>query len=1311
MAEDWPVQVSTVGEAATGARVWRSPRAKHLTVVVKALFAFKQNSLAVLSAGAVVNTKERHYGDSPRRSMEEASDLAPYRARCDVTLQGHACAPDGQSVQSQPVRLAIVRTAPILDKRLVVVGDRGPGGALQPFQHIPIDYEHAYGGKANKQNPVGRGADTSGSQSMPPNVVDPANAQRVVGFGPLSRYWGDRARLLGAHPRKDIDADEPSIPEGFDWSYFQTAPQDQQIAYLAGDEWIVLEGMHPKYPRLSTQLPSARGAALLYGLSGQPQNPPTPLSLVLDTLAIDADRTVVAVVWRGSVVLPETIALRGLRVVGAVQIGGAAIAWPTAQSAADLQRAPSSAPSDQTVGLSAGDALRAIRSAATPFSPSLEAEAPAAGVPSRPSPDSGMTIGVTASPAAPRAPAPAPASAPAPAPPSFDGTIAASPGAALRAIAPFALAEAGARTPPSAEGTPFARAAQSANTPIEPPPLSTPYPAPANPPISTPYPAPANLPISTPYPAPANLPISTPYPAPANPPIAAAPVSTPPPLSANPLPAPAAQPPAQSDIDQTFKLSAKAADRAASRAAIPFRSLEPDEVAPAPVAIEPAPRSQRTSEFGSTISVRPEDLQAILEQIAPFPITRPKPRPIPKDGVPPRESPQVPIVVHPPGLQAATTPWQLEPPADVLAIVVKGTFDLVQNGPAATRAESEPLSGDVFADDDPGKSLTYPTDFAITKPRADVLLVGHAVAPSPGARTAQVRFRFGERGTSRAFERALTVVGDRIWQRGVPGEPQPFERIPLVWERAFGGGPDFGDNPVGTGRYGSPPPNLEDPNRLLRSQNDVAAPACFAALSPHWTERLRKLGTYDDVWFETRWPYYPKDFDTTHFQAAPRGQQVEHLRGDEPYSLSGVAAEDLAGSLPGIRVRAFRLDSADAGGAFTEVAMALDTAIFDSDKLTLTLLWRGLVRVADDEAPEIETLFIMSEPLSSTPLELDACRRVLFRVAADEPDEPPPDPEPPRRLSDKENAALHARVSTTLTAGEPLDDFDFAGSSFVGFDFSGRSLVGANFKDAVLRGCRFAGATLTEAVLASADLADADLTGAKLAGADLTGAVLERAKLDEAALDEADLTLARCEGASFRGATGDSLTLVKANCVGVSFERAKLPSADFTEAKLDKAVFSDAELKEIKLYFASGEGARFDRADMTEARADDADLVKSSFKDVKAPSSVFEKSFLAGSTFSGAELTGASFTRASCEGVNFSQADAKGVRFSRAKLKSAQFAKANLMEADFERADLTDVDLRSANLHGAETWKATLRGTKLEQAIVTQSKLAGRAPK
>src|SRR5512133_795461 len=71
----------------------------------------------------------------------------------------------------------------------------------------------------------------------------------------------------------------------------------------------------------------------------------------------------------------------------------------------------------------------------------------------------------------------------------------------------------------------------------------------------------------------------------------------------------------------------------------------------------------------------------------------------------------------------------VQPPALSGSFFVKGTLRLKPEQAAEWLPEGELVSGDVYVGDDPAGLLRYPSDFAVYKPRADVLLVGQAHAP------------------------------------------------------------------------------------------------------------------------------------------------------------------------------------------------------------------------------------------------------------------------------------------------------------------------------------------------------------------------------------------------------------------------------------------------------------------------------------------------------------------------------------------------------------------------------------------------------
>ncbi len=251
-----------------------------------------------------------------------------------------------------------------------------------------------------------------------------------------------------------------------------------------------------------------------------------------------------------------------------------------------------------------------------------------------------------------------------------------------------------------------------------------------------------------------------------------------------------------------------------------------------------------------------------------------------------------------------TVPWKLKGKHS-LTVVAKATCDIPTGGGAVRlRDTTDAPRGDVFHDGDPAGTLVYPSDHALLKHRADVLLVGHVYAPGGRASYATLSFTFG-RGDNR-FERQLSVFGAREWRDGVPSRPDLFRSVPLLYERAFGG-PGFDKNPVGVGfgksHRGRFVPSLEDPQELLSRRGDERRPACTAPISPSWEGRYRRVGQSWRGRLEQTWDELPDDFNWEFFQSAPRPQQLDYLNGDEPFEIHGARPNDepLSGSLPALR--------------------------------------------------------------------------------------------------------------------------------------------------------------------------------------------------------------------------------------------------------------------------------------------------------------------------------------------------------------------------------------------------------------------------
>jgi len=246
--------------------------------------------------------------------------------------------------------------------------------------------------------------------------------------------------------------------------------------------------------------------------------------------------------------------------------------------------------------------------------------------------------------------------------------------------------------------------------------------------------------------------------------------------------------------------------------------------------------------------------------------------------------------------------------AEVWIVVVKGTFLVERDGRLRVPSLQPAVSpAPKFRGDPQTTSLLSDAEITLRKPTSDILLHGHAYAPrGKPVPNVDVCFRVG------TLLKALSVFGDRYWRVGLLGlkqsPPEPFQKMPIVYERAFGGrDPAEPDkhwdprNPVGRGYAHSPDrlagwhvPNIENPAELIGSPRAHPAPAGFGPIACHWVPRVQLGGTYDKKWEEERQPLVPEDFQDRFFQSAPADQQYpDYLRGGEFVQLCNLTPEGL----------------------------------------------------------------------------------------------------------------------------------------------------------------------------------------------------------------------------------------------------------------------------------------------------------------------------------------------------------------------------------------------------------------------------------
>jgi hypothetical protein len=313
-------------------------------------------------------------------------------------------------------------------------------------------------------------------------------------------------------------------------------------------------------------------------------------------------------------------------------------------------------------------------------------------------------------------------------------------------------------------------------------------------------------------------------------------------------------------------------------------------------------------------------------------------------------------------LRTGSLVWQRRRGSWVMTAVCKATYALLPTESKLAPEQEYPNEDDNHWNDDDARSLYSPSDLVPFKPRADVMLVGHAFAPrKEPVRSVVARLLVGE------VDKAVEVWADRSFaQDGTLREGPRFARMPLRWERAAGG-PET-QNPVGMrldarpDTYGAVPvPNLQRPGLLLASPKDFLEPICFGPIAWTWPARRDRLGRHAATWSSSwsREPL-PEDVDPGFFNAAPRDQQLDALRPDERIVLENLHPEHarLVTNLPGIAPRAF---VERRGAAPQEVLFVADTLWIDTDRSICTLTWRAQIPIDHPTQPG-RVLIAMAEP-------------------------------------------------------------------------------------------------------------------------------------------------------------------------------------------------------------------------------------------------------------------------------------------------------------------------------------------------------------
>lgn len=294
--------------------------------------------------------------------------------------------------------------------------------------------------------------------------------------------------------------------------------------------------------------------------------------------------------------------------------------------------------------------------------------------------------------------------------------------------------------------------------------------------------------------------------------------------------------------------------------------------------------------------------------------------------------------------------------SQVWTVAIKATYLIEEKEELRLHDVQEPVAVVPRWAGEPGKSsLVRESELVVAHPGTDVTFNAQAHAPR-GRKAGHVDVGV----VVGPLRKQLRVYGERIWYRAVGGRgglektpPVPFESIPIVWERAFGGteiGADHGSlaseprNPIGRGFATAAArladrllPNVEDVRYSIERWDDRPEPVGLGALPSDWSPRRERGGTYDEAWRRTRMPIWPKDYDPRFHQSAPAGlTSVTPLEGGELVSTIGLCPKgSLAFRLP----REYLVIETRLGGAWSRQRARLERVIIEPDERRLLLVW------------------------------------------------------------------------------------------------------------------------------------------------------------------------------------------------------------------------------------------------------------------------------------------------------------------------------------------------------------------------------------
>ncbi|MBK0097506.1 DUF2169 domain-containing protein [Erwinia sp. S63] len=642
-------------------------------------------------------------------------------------------------------------------------------------------------------------------------------------------------------------------------------------------------------------------------------------------------------------------------------------------------------------------------------------------------------------------------------------------------------------------------------------------------------------------------------------------------------------------------------------------------------------------------------------------------------------------------------------------------------------------------------------DLGLPKQHPEFLASGYAFAPVSSPVQCQVRIQVGD------IAKTLQVSGERDWQDDVPGQPQPFQRIPLDWPHAFGGAAEA-ENPVGMSL-----PQVEAHEHPITHRHQHPHPASFNAVPFTSPRRFALLGKeFDDRWMKFEYPGFARDTDWRVFNQAQIDQwwpdrdalppgatwHIENMHPLQPQQQ---------GVLPLWQGRCFITRLTAAGEVFEEIALRATTLHFFPHCERIIMMWQGCAPIQEDDAADVDTLLAALEPITQprnaeyyqqlVQQRNDPERSVLLAlrdsellpagsVIEDDQTLPPLSPVEEnlnswqriqREQQRQEFAANGINIDDRVPEQQrpapiPMEDLH----AYLAMQESKAQQLINQYEDAQHQ-------QDTDAAFAPSSPAiehyrtqqanfahDADY----LHSSDKQRAFSQQAMLDNyrftahhlsapQRMTPAQSALARqsvqarqgdCRQMDLTGADLSHLDLR-----GTDFTGALLENVDFSHCQLDGCIFSNAILTRAELNACSATECAFDHTALALAQCHHSDFTGSIFTQIECSEWVMEHCILDSThiidvMFNNVSFAHCRFQHATLESCHFTELTLQALDFSAAILRQIYFVQSNLFALCFRKASLTAVGWVDCQAPEIDFHSATLQtclfvsGTRLPRA-------------